>query len=180
MNYAEALHIAEKLKADLAPYCERIEIAGSVRRKKPENIKDIEIICIPKMFVRERTLMGDDVLGSCLDVAIATILIREWGAKCIKNGGKYKQVELPWSKLDLFITTPECWGVIFAIRTGPADYSKWLVTSQSYGGALPFGYCVKDGRVSYDGVLLQATPEEDDFFRLLGIASTPEPWERTR
>jgi len=28
--------------------------------------------------------------------------------------------------------------------------------------------------------LLQATPEEDDFFRLLGIASTPEPWERTR
>ena len=179
MNYAEALHIAEKLKADLAPYCERIEIAGSVRRKKPENIKDIEIICIPKMFVRERTLMGDDVLGSCLDVAIATILIREWGAKCIKNGGKYKQVELPWSKLDLFITTPECWGVIFAIRTGPADYSKWLVTPRKWGGALPARYMVRDGRVWDSDPEALDTPEEDDFFAALEL-EMPEPWERTR
>jgi DNA polymerase/3'-5' exonuclease PolX len=175
MNYAEALHIAEKLKADLAPYCERIEIAGSVRRKKPENIKDIEIVCIPKS---EPNLFGESLPIVLYDGLLS--LVFNWDAEIVKNGPKYKQFALPMTKLDLFITTPECWGVIFAIRTGPADYSKWLVTSQSYGGALPFGYCVKDGRVSYDGVLLQATPEEDDFFRLLGIASTPEPWERTR
>ena len=177
MNYAEALHIAEKLKADLAPYCERVEIAGSIRRRKQTDIKDIEIVCIPK-----RWFSGfgwtETLSESFLDDAFPS-LIKEWGAKCIKNGGKYKQVELPWSKLDLFITTPECWGVIFAIRTGPADYSKWLVTPRKWGGALPDRYMVRDGRVWDSDPEALDTPEEDDFFAALEL-EMPEPWERTR
>ena len=43
MEYNKALEIAEKTKAQLAPYCERIEIAGSIRRKKPD-VGDIEIV----------------------------------------------------------------------------------------------------------------------------------------
>jgi hypothetical protein len=46
MNYDAALAIAERLKADLAPYCTRIEIAGSVRRQRPQ-VKDVEICAIP-------------------------------------------------------------------------------------------------------------------------------------
>lgn len=49
MKLAQALAIAEKVKALLAPHCERIEIAGSIRRKKPD-VKDIEIVAIPKPF----------------------------------------------------------------------------------------------------------------------------------
>ena len=49
MEYEVAIEIAEKVKALLLPHCERIEIAGSVRRKKP-NVKDIEIVAIPKPF----------------------------------------------------------------------------------------------------------------------------------
>jgi hypothetical protein len=37
MQYAKALKIAETTKALLSPYCERIGIAGSIRRKKPDN-----------------------------------------------------------------------------------------------------------------------------------------------
>jgi hypothetical protein len=33
--YAQALAIAEEARAALAPYCERIEVAGSVGRGKP-------------------------------------------------------------------------------------------------------------------------------------------------
>ena len=33
---ADALRVADDLKALLAPACERIEIAGSVRRRKPD------------------------------------------------------------------------------------------------------------------------------------------------
>lgn len=36
MKHEQALKIAEKVKALLSPHCERIEIAGSIRRKKPE------------------------------------------------------------------------------------------------------------------------------------------------
>lgn len=43
MKLEQALEIAEKVKALLAPHCERIEIAGSIRRKKPD-VKDIEIV----------------------------------------------------------------------------------------------------------------------------------------
>ena len=49
MIYEQALEIAEKTKALLAPHCERIEIAGSIRRLKPF-VKDIEIVAIPKPY----------------------------------------------------------------------------------------------------------------------------------
>ena len=49
MEYSKAILIAEKVKAELAPHCERIEIAGSLRRKK-EFVGDIEIVAIPKDY----------------------------------------------------------------------------------------------------------------------------------
>ena len=49
MKYEEAIEIAEKVKTLLLPHCERVEIAGSVRRKKTD-VKDIEIVAIPKPF----------------------------------------------------------------------------------------------------------------------------------
>jgi len=49
MPFVEALAAACAIKEMLAPYCERIEIAGSVRRKKPY-CKDIEIVAIPKPY----------------------------------------------------------------------------------------------------------------------------------
>lgn len=48
MEHKRALLIATNLLNDLLPFCERAEIAGSVRRLKPE-VKDIEIVVIPKM-----------------------------------------------------------------------------------------------------------------------------------
>jgi hypothetical protein len=46
-----ATALAAKLVAQLAPYCERIEIAGSVRRQK-DIVGDIELVVIPKMIER--------------------------------------------------------------------------------------------------------------------------------
>ena len=76
------------------------------------------------------------------------------------------------------VLPPAQWGVIFAIRTGPAKFSQWLVTPRRHGGALP-SYCrVRDGGVykagakvqgpgARDGLILM--PEEKDFFDLLGL-----------
>jgi DNA polymerase/3'-5' exonuclease PolX len=45
----DAQRIADKLIADLSPHCDRIEVAGSVRRQKPE-CGDIELVAIPKPY----------------------------------------------------------------------------------------------------------------------------------
>ena len=45
---AVVLPITERLVSILAPFCERIEIAGSLRRLKPE-VGDIELVVIPKL-----------------------------------------------------------------------------------------------------------------------------------
>lgn len=45
MKLEQALPIAERIKSELAPYCSRIEIAGSIRRER-QIVNDIEIVCI--------------------------------------------------------------------------------------------------------------------------------------
>src|SRR5690348_10860398 len=107
MQLEEALKIAERVKAQLEPYCHRIEIAGSIRRKKPE-VKDIEIVAFPKHYET-----------GLFESGIATV-VNQWSKvkgdldfdKC-----KYTQRILPEGiKLDLFFAREFNWGYIYAIR----------------------------------------------------------------
>lgn len=173
MKLEKARTIAEEFIEMLSPRCECIEIAGSIRRRKPE-VKDIELVAIPK--VREER----DLFGELLDT-ISELDEFDWSSygEIIKNGSKYKQIRtFPLINLDLFIVLPPAqWGVIFAIRTGPADYSRWLVTQQRYGGAMPAGYFVQEGQLwGPHGII--PTPEESDFFAEIGLIC-PLPWDRS-
>lgn len=47
MDYLEARALAEKVCHQLVPYCEKIKICGSIRRRKKE-IGDIDIVVLPK------------------------------------------------------------------------------------------------------------------------------------
>jgi DNA polymerase/3'-5' exonuclease PolX len=47
MELERAQIIANQVKEKLEPYCERIETAGSIRRRRPW-VKDIDLVCIPK------------------------------------------------------------------------------------------------------------------------------------
>ncbi len=44
MNLQPAKHLAEIIKGILAPFCERIEIAGSIRRQRPQVSESEEAI----------------------------------------------------------------------------------------------------------------------------------------
>jgi len=46
MDLATARQIAQTVQDRLTPFCERIEVVGSIRRGKPE-VHDIDIVCIP-------------------------------------------------------------------------------------------------------------------------------------
>jgi DNA polymerase/3'-5' exonuclease PolX len=175
MKLEQAEQIAKRWVEWLSPYCERVEIAGGVRRRKPEP-HDLEIVAIPKT-AEERDMFGyviadQNQLEAFIDGCIYMDL-----CNAVKHGPKYKQLALPEGiNLDLFIVRRETWAVQFTIRTGPADFSHWIVTPRKYGGALPSNCKVKHGQVwRYEKALDFA--EEVDFLNFLGLGWI-EPPER--
>lgn len=170
MLLADADRVAARIVALLKPYCDRIEIAGSVRRRKPD-VGDIEIVCIPKTF-SEATLFGPG--GSTRDAGFAEAC---HAVGTIRKGdpfeGKYIQIMaapfgLPDVQVDLFTSRPENWGLIFAMRTGSARFSHEVLAN---------GWCCA-GFHSIDGMLHRRglpreipVREEADLFNLIGV-----PW----
>lgn len=165
LPYADMKRLADALVERLRPACERIEVAGSIRRKKSE-VGDIEIIAIPKPIL--------DLLGEPTAQTEVDTMLGAWPIQLTKNGQKYKQFTFAGNsgnlyQVDLFLQPdPATWGVNFMIRTGCGDFSKRMVTAKEYGGLCPPGLSVKDGRVWRNGVALD-TPEEKDVFALWGI-----------
>lgn len=154
MNYFEAKAIADRIVNELRPHCDRIEIAGSIRRGKSE-VKDIEIVAIPKPYQT-----------GLFESGIATV-VNKWQKVKGDLPCKYTQRILPDGiKLDLFFAEPGNWGLIFAIRTGSAEYSHKVLAN---------GW-VKRGYKSVDGYLFHEqnnkryeVREEKDLFDRIGV-----------
>jgi len=168
--YAEVHPIAHGLLTELKPYCERIEIAGSLRRERPL-IGDVEIVAIPKW---QETL---DLFGMSTDHCYS--LVDQWleenKIKPTKNGPKYKSFMWQGVKIDLFLVTPETWGCQFLIRTGSADFSHDLVTV-----CQRWGFRFDGGRLF--GTMSNTplnTPEERDVFNAMGF-ETISPLSREK
>jgi DNA polymerase/3'-5' exonuclease PolX len=164
----------------LSPYAERIEVAGSIRRKKPE-VGDIEIVMIPKLH-QDKDMFGE-VCGPMLtsyDEGIASYIRcetplrlndsepeRKPALERLNNGERYLKLyeTVNEVQIDLFIVLPPAqWGPIISIRTGSAEYSKRLVTALK----------VKDLRCEDGRVLTKDNnqidcPNEIDFFRACGM-----------
>ncbi len=152
MQYEKALKIAESVLAQLSPHCERIEIAGSIRRKKPE-VKDIEIVAIPKPY--ETGLFANGIVP----------IVEQWQKVKGELPCKYTQRVLPEGiKLDLFFATRENWGLIFAIRTGSAEYSHKVLGS----AWVKKGYHSNGGYL-YAGNQRITVLEEKDLFERIGV-----------
>ena len=171
----QAYDLAVRLLAALEPYSQRIHIAGSVRRRKPW-VRDIEIVLEPRVY-EQPDLFGRQV--QVLD-ALDDFPWRKWGQP-VKNGPRYKQLRLhrPAIKVDLFIVRPPAqFGYLFALRTGPAAFSRALVTPRRYGGLMPDDLQARGGAYLRRGEVVP-TPLESDVFDLLGLEWVP-PWERHR
>jgi len=175
-----AQQIAEALQAELAQYCDHIEIGGSIRRKKAE-VGDIELVCVPKKVLvptSQTTLGGTPVLKPS-----NPLFDRLKTYDVLKMGERYAKIQLDltecddWTpevygedkyiKVDVFTATPETWGYIFLLRTGPAEFSKFIVTELKKRGFTP-----KDGTICEEdanGSTPMHTPTEADVFGLLQI-----------
>lgn len=169
---AEMLAVAVALRDELAPYCERCEIAGSIRRRKSE-CSDVELLAVPRFHVERDGLFGSKRINLLDEYAQRQVDLGRWqhrysivGTKAF--GERFKRVLVDGVPLDLFSCLPPAqFGVLFLIRTGPAEFSRRVVTGAAGGGWMPEGWRVKDGAV-YAGGNGVATPEEADVFRVLG------------
>lgn len=152
MTLQQAQRIAERIKSELAPHCDRIEIAGSIRRKKPE-VKDIEIVCIPKPY--ETGLFASGIAK----------VVDQWQKVKGDLPCKYTQRILPDGiKLDMFFAEPENWGLIYAIRTGSAEYSHKVLAA----GWVKQGYQSRDGYL-WHGRDKYNCREETDLYNRIGL-----------
>lgn len=177
----QARSLAERIAAQFAPACQSIAIAGSVRRGR-RACGDIEIVAIPRYIegVYQPSLLGDTepAMVSELDRLLDKLVEQKpHFERAGKDGPLFKNFKLYAPALqeevgiDLFLTTPEQWGYILALRTGPGDFNRAWVTQRGKGGLLPDEYRFEGGwLIGSDGKQI-ATPDEKEFFKTIGL-----PW----
>lgn len=166
MDLPEAQILATSLLSSLAPHCTRAAVAGSVRRGK-QRPKDIEIVCIPKTAPA-------DLFGATTSHAWAFArALQRWP---LLQGdpltGRYIQLDIGPCRADIFTASPDYWGLIFVLRTGPKNFNLRLLAA------------LKNREVHMRGGLLYrrgevlTAPTEHDLFALAQWADIP-PHART-
>jgi DNA polymerase/3'-5' exonuclease PolX len=157
MELNQAKAIAERVVEVLRPFCDRIQIAGSIRREKLE-VKNIEVVWIPTRR---------ELINFCQAVD-------KWPKIKGQPFGKYTQRQLPGIKLDLFMAHKDNYGGIMLIRTGDWEFSKKFM-----GTILPcHRYKYQDGFLTRDGIVIPILNEEA-LFELCSIEYI-EPFQRTK
>ncbi len=131
--YKNALQTAERFVEMLKPYCDRIHIAGSIRRALPV-VKDIEIVCQPKKELKNdlSSLFQDEgSLQTSGDFIHALAKITSVVIKGNPNG-RYMQIRTtsrvcPDICLDLFMPDPDDYFRQLVIRTGSAEWVQAII-----------------------------------------------------
>jgi DNA polymerase/3'-5' exonuclease PolX len=170
---AEAAVAARSLVVRLADACERIYVAGSIRRGKAD-VGDIELVAVPR-FAEVPDGMFETRLANLLTERVDSLLqagVLGPHPTDPKRGEKYsKLVHLPSGlQVDLFSARPETFGIIYLIRTGPADYSQRFVTDLHKRGLHVAGGELHLGGLGCDiqGCEVVPAPEEADVYAAAG------------
>ena len=122
---------AEEIGRDLAfaiqPWCEIVEVAGSIRRRKP-TVGDIEIVYVPSFtmekdgfFDTKRKCLVDGVIQNLVCRGIIAPRQHENGAGMSWGEKNKLAVHLASGiPVDFFATKAECWPNYLVCRTGGA------------------------------------------------------------
>jgi DNA polymerase (family 10) len=170
MELEKAREIAKEVRRYLDGSCVRIEIAGSIRRRK-KDVGDIELLCISRF----------DGGFDCLDRRVQGLMFQ--GVLALRLNKLGRKVYGPKNKLllhvpsgigvDIFSTTEECWPVSLVVRTGGKATNVRIATA-----ALQLGYqfhAYGSGFSTPHGEIVCRSERE-----VFGAVELPylEPWER--
>jgi len=128
-----AREIADELVNDLSGFCDRIEIVGSLRRRK-QIVNDIDIIAIPRsiqmndetLFGLPRNIRGEPVQENLLEKRLSQLCLR--GQLDLEaNGSQIKRflktVDGDTIPIDIYIATEQTWWTLLLIRTGSRSHN---------------------------------------------------------
>ncbi len=174
MKLEEAKLLADKVVAALTPLCERIEIAGSIRRQKAE-VGDVDLVVIPKAVVGFLGPLGvpvDFPVDSVWNLLVPKEL-KKAGLKVESAGPQLVRAVFPNAfQVDLYRAEMETWGVILLVRTGSREHniklcslarSKGLMLSASDGVTKT----ATSGGMTTTKVI--ASRSEEEIFKALGL-----------
>ena len=132
MELEEAQEFANQIVALISPFCDRITIAGSIRRKKPI-VHDIDIVLIPRVLRWSR---------------IIATLQKKMDAKVLKCREKVAQLTIDGINVDIYATNPKQWDALLWIRTGSAEHNITLsMRARKLGMKLTHSGLSKDGKI---------------------------------
>jgi len=167
---AEALKLAEEIKAELQPHCHRLEIAGSIRRRRPF-CGDIDMVVLPKEPNEFTALF---VKLNCVNYLL------EHGRQNISavlNNGFPIQIFLAQpQQQEMFHLQPSNWGSLLLCRTGSKEFNVWFA-KQAISKGLHWNPYAGIQRGAQKEIL--ASRDEADLFRALDLDFIP-PEKRER
>jgi DNA polymerase (family 10) len=149
MELAQAESIAAKVVKLLKPYCSRIAVAGSIRRRKPL-VNDIDLVLIPAdswQLQSELMKMGQVTM----------------------SGAKIQRVKTATADIDIYFATPDTWGTLLLVRTGSKEFNQMLATRAIKRGL----HLAADGRGVLRGNEIIASKSEEDILKSLGLPYIP-------
>lgn len=182
MNLEPATRLAEKIVGELTPYCERIAVAGSIRRRRPA-VNDVDIVLTPKSPAD-----NVEIIARC-----------SRSAKLMKQGEQYVVFELATGfQLDLWFARrgdvaadlfaeadPANFGILLLARTGSAMHNVFLAQRAAAMG-LHFSPtrgiisgAKQNARGDWVGGSVIASGEEAEIFASLNLRFVP-PERRER
>lgn len=172
MKLARAIVIALKIQEQLAPLCERIEIAGSIRRGRPE-VGDVDLVILPK---------PEQLPAIKTRCAQKCETVRDGEQNCIYRLPLSDHTEI---QLDIFFarpavrdllnTAPGNFGTLLLCRTGSKEHNIFLV---EHAKRMNLRWNPYRGVIDSAGNVL-ASETEEDIFKALDLSwIKPENRER--
>jgi len=154
LELESAISIAHEVVKKLSPHCDRIEVAGSIRRIKTF-VNDIDLVLI--------TSDRD---------AVDSVLMQL--GKMKMSGLKIARVQMESITLDVYYATPETWATLLLIRTGSKESNIRLASTAKRMG----WHLAASGDGLFDGLGRRiAGDTEESIYRALRLPYQ-QPWER--
>ena len=160
LDLKEAERLADQLKAAAEAQCDRIEVAGSIRRQRTK-VHDIDFVVVTKNDAEWQKISDK---------------LKYLKAKPNCSGNSVIKAFVPCQnglfQVDFYRAKPSTFGIHLLVRTGSADHNMWLA-----------GYAISKGmRIKYSEGLIKdnsviAGEDEKEVFAALGLPY-PLPSER--
>ena len=160
LDLREAQSLADQVKAAVEALCDRIEVAGSIRRQKLK-VHDIDFVVVAKSDAQWLKINEK---------------LKHLKAKPNCSGNSVIKAFVPcenrFFQVDFYRAKPSTFGIHLLVRTGSAEHNVWLA-----------GYAISKGmRIKYSEGLIKegsviAGETEQGVFEALGLPY-PLPTER--